>query len=125
VLLVIRETFGAEQSPQHKNTGNANFQQGQSLIFSNPFNELVSLLDRPIIGSSEIVVIPFGELFSEGDHAPNDPGGIAHDGVSTLSGRGVERVDDICLEIDNGLRQLKMFGEIRIRSTLAGGVGGV
>lgn len=104
MLLVVRETSGAEQSSEHKDAGNANLQQCQALILGNIFDKLMPLLGGPIIRSSEIVMIPFRQFFSEGDHAPNDPGRVPHDGVSTLTGRGIERVNNIGLEIGNRLR---------------------
>jgi len=104
MLLVVGEASGTEQSSQHEDAGNANLQQGQALILGNIFDELVPLLGGPIICSSEIVVIPFRQFFSEGNHATNDPCSVPHDGVSALTGRGIERVDNIGLEIGNRLR---------------------
>jgi len=103
VFLVVRETSRAEQSAEHEDACDANLQQGQALILGNIFDKLVPLLGGPIIRSSEIMMIPFRQFFSEGDHAPNDPGRVPHDGVSTLTGRGIERVDDIGLEIGDRL----------------------
>ena len=103
MLLVVRETSGAEQSSEHEDAGDANLQQGQALILGNIFDKLVPLFGGPIIRSSEIVMIPFRQFFSESDHAPNDPGRIPHDGVSTLTGRGIERINDISLEIGDRL----------------------
>ncbi len=50
-------------------------------------------------------------MVTELDHALDDPGRVAHDRVARLARRGIERVDDVRLDLDDRVGKLKVLGE--------------
>jgi hypothetical protein len=82
------------------------------LIFCDLLHELRLSIQRPVICTTEIILVALRQAFSEFDHALDDSRSMPHQCIPTLLCGRVKGVDYIGLNLGNGMRKQEVLREI-------------
>ena len=110
--LGVRKLLRTEECTEEQNPCDSELEQRQAFVLCDSLHKLQLLLYRPVVRSTEVILVPLGETSPEVSHALHDPRCIVHDTLCRLFVGLVERVDNVGLDIRDGMREFKVVREV-------------
>jgi hypothetical protein len=112
--MLIVQLVRAEERAQQKEPRNPDLEEREALILVDLLHKLRLLLERPVVRAGKVELPLVRQTATELGHALDDTGRIAHEGVTLLARRRVERVDNIGLDLSNGVAEFKVLGKVAV-----------